>query len=47
MARNNKKGRGWFGDSLRHAAAGRIGGKARGRNRNKNRSNNDENIENQ
>jgi hypothetical protein len=44
MARNsNKRGRGWFGDSLRHAAAGRKGGKARGRNRNRN-NDNTENI---
>lgn len=33
MARNNNKGRGWFGDSARHAAAGRLGGRARGRKR--------------
>jgi hypothetical protein len=37
MARNTTKGRrGWFGESARHAVAGRKGGKARGRNRNRN-----------
>ena len=31
MARGTKGRRGWFGDSERHAEAGRKGGKARGR----------------
>jgi hypothetical protein len=33
MARSNNRGRGWFDEPERHAAAGRKGGRARGRKR--------------
>lgn len=33
-SRTNERGKGWFGDSAGHAAAGRKGGKARGRRKN-------------
>ena len=32
MADSKKRGRGWHGDSARHAAAGRKGGRQRGKN---------------